>query len=96
MGIGLLISSYVDFIIALVLFLIINLLIFIWSLFDAYRCVQTTNDINFEATRKRNKDPWRAVFLSRIIPGIGHLYIGKTVFGFLLLVIWGVSLIVGG
>jgi signal peptidase I len=93
-GIGLLISYYVDFITALIFFLITNILILIWSLFDAYRYIQTTNDINFEETRKRNKDPWRAVFLSRLIPGTGHLYIGKTVIGFILLVVWGFSLIV--
>jgi signal peptidase I len=94
LGIWLLISYSVNFITGLIVFLITNILIFVFSLFDAYRCVHSKNNLNFETTRKRNKDPWRAVFLSRIIPGLGHLYIGKTVIGFVLLVVWGASLIV--
>jgi signal peptidase I len=54
-------------------------------LFDAYFSVSKLNELNFERERKRNKDPWLAVFLSRIIPGIGHLYIQKIAWGFTLL-----------
>ncbi len=90
----LLISSEINIIGLLIIFLTLNILIVVLSCFDAYKCAKNANTINFERVRKQNKDPWRAVFLSRIIPGLGHLYIGKKIVGFLLLVVWGVSFII--
>ncbi|HAJ61607.1 MAG TPA: signal peptidase I, partial [Cyanobacteria bacterium UBA8543] len=90
-SLGLLISSEINMIGLIILFIAINVLILVVSCLDAYK---NANNINFETTRKRNKDPWRSVFLSRIIPGLGHLYIGKKTVGLLLLIIWGVSLII--
>lgn len=47
-----------------------------FNLFDAHRCARKGNDSDFEQLRKSNKDPWLAVFLSNIIPGLGHAYQG--------------------
>ena len=46
----------------------------IWNLFDAHRCARKANNRSFEELRKTSKDPWLAVFYSRILPGIGHIY----------------------
>ncbi len=57
--------------------LFILVVIFIWNLFDAHQCVRKINSEEFEAERKLSKDPWLAVFLSRLIPGLGQLYLRK-------------------
>ena len=63
----------------------------IWNLFDAHRCARKANNRSFEELRKTSKDPWLAVLLSRLFPGIGHIYIGKVWLGILLLIILIVS-----
>jgi signal peptidase I len=40
------------------------------NLFDAYYCIDRTR-------KSKTRDPWYAVFLSRIMPGLGHLYLQK-------------------
>lgn len=37
-----------------------------------------------------NKEPWLAVFLSRLIVGLGHIYLKKYFFGSLLIV-WAIA-----
>jgi len=60
------------------LFLVI--IIYFFSLFDAYNCVkEQLNERVSEKIPRINKDPWFAVFLSRILPGLGHLYIEKAI-----------------
>ena len=56
------------------------------NLYDAYRSATATNSNEFESSRKQDKDPWLAVFLSNIIPGIGHFYTGKRLAGVLFLI----------
>ena len=77
-----------------VFFLLGSVLFIVFNLFDAYRCAKKTNTLSFEELRKSSKDPWRAVFLSRIMPGIGHLYIKKTWQGILFFILFIVSAIV--
>ena len=61
-------------------------IIYIFSLFDAYACVnKPLNAQTSEKIPRTNKDPWFAVFLSRILPGLGHLYIEKVVFAAVIL-----------
>ncbi|MDJ0702653.1 MAG: signal peptidase I [Leptolyngbyaceae cyanobacterium MO_188.B28] len=50
------------------------LILSVLNLFDAHRCVRQSNSNEFERLRKSDKDPWLAVFLSDILPGLGHLY----------------------
>lgn len=71
-----------------IIFIVFTVILGIWSLFDAYRSAVRRNEPNFEVNRKSNKDPWKAVFFSRIIPGIGHIYIGEKLLGILLIIIW--------
>ena len=52
-------------------------LLVIFNLFDAHRCARKANHPDFERIRKSEKDPWLAVFLSRVIPGLGYAYMGK-------------------
>lgn len=60
---------------------VLFLIIYIFSLFDAYNCVnKRLNHQTSEKIPRINKDPWFAVFLSRIIPGLGHLYGEKAIF----------------
>jgi len=60
-------------------FLVGYLVFSIFNLFDAYYCTRKSNDIEFEIARKNEKDPWLAVFLNRVIPGLGHAYQGKWI-----------------
>ncbi|MEQ9625906.1 signal peptidase I [Coleofasciculus chthonoplastes] len=75
----------------LVLVILGLLYLSVWNLFDAYRCVKRSNSPRFEKFRIRNKDPWLAVFLSQIIPGLGHLYLKKWtgILWFILFIISG-------
>jgi signal peptidase I len=62
-------------------------IIWIWNLFDAHKCARKANSEDFEIERKLNKDPWLALFLSDLIPGIGHLYLMRWLGGFLFIII---------
>lgn len=53
----------------------------IWNLLDAHKCARKTNPEDFEAERKQDKDPWLALFLSDLIPGLGQLYLKKCLWG---------------
>ncbi len=67
--------------------LLIGLIILpIWNLFDAHSSAKSRNSEEFEASRKQNKDPWLAVFLSGFLPGLGHAYLQKWLFAILFFV----------
>lgn len=54
------------------------LVVYIVSLYDAHACVKKQFGHRLTENLPRiNKDPWFAVFLSRILPGFGQLYIEK-------------------
>src|ERR671932_1782397 len=60
--------------------------LYVLNLFDAYFCATKQLDVQgAEKIPRIHKDPWFAVFLSRILPGLGHLYIEKVVFAAVLL-----------
>ncbi|MBE9101589.1 signal peptidase I [Vacuolonema iberomarrocanum] len=82
-GLWLIVGSTGSVWVGLLLLLASNIL-YVFSIFDAYHCARKVNDAEFEALRKREKDPWFAVFLSRLFPGLGHLYIGKWLVAMLL------------
>lgn len=90
LGGWLLLTPTGDLVIALIL-LLSTLLVGLYNLFDAHKCAKKANNLSFEELRKSSKDPWFAVFLSRIIPGIGHLYIKKIWFGILFFIFFIVS-----
>lgn len=70
------------------------LIVWIWNLFDAHKCVRKANSDNFEAERKQGKDAWLAVFLSKLIPGLGQIYIKKRLLGIVLIIATGLLLVV--
>ncbi len=92
LGGWLILSSTGDILIGVIL-LLATVLVGIGSLFDAHKCAKKANTVSFEELRKSSKDPWFAVFLSRIIPGIGHLYIKKIWQGILFFILFIISAI---
>ena len=64
----------------------INIAFSLWNLFDAHRCTRKANDNKFELRRKETKDPWLAVFLSNLLPGLGQAYQGSWLFAVLFFV----------
>jgi signal peptidase I len=65
---------------------LISLAVWIWNLFDAYRCARQKNPEDFEIERKLSKDPWLALFLSDLIPGLGQIYLKKWLEGILFII----------
>lgn len=66
--------------------LFLSLIIYIFNLFDTYACVNKQLDIQVsEKIPRINKNPWFAVFLSRILPGLGQFYLEKSIIGGLFL-----------
>lgn len=60
--------------------------IYILNLFDAYICASKQLGVKTaEKIPRTNKDPWFAVFLSRLLPGLGQFYLDKAGVGGLLL-----------
>lgn len=60
--------------------------IYILNLFDAYFCARRQLNVQLsEKIPRIKKDPWFAVFLSRILPGLGQLYLEKAILGGFLL-----------
>ncbi len=67
----------------------IDVLIFIYSLFDAHKTARKLNETQGVNHREgRIKDPWLAVFLSYILPGIGQFYNRSILKGIIVLVIF--------
>jgi signal peptidase I len=62
-------------------------LLWIALLFGAHRCALSLNDPGFETLRRSQKDAWLAVFLTRLLPGLGHVYLGRVGMGVLTLVV---------
>jgi signal peptidase I len=51
----------------------------------AHRSARKSNSPEAEHLRKSVKDPWLAVFLTSILPGVGHLYLRRIGVGILLI-----------
>jgi len=66
----------------------------IWNLFDAHKCARKINPEDLETERKQNKDPWLALFLSDLIPGLGQIYLKKWIWGILFIITGALMLIV--
>lgn len=57
----------------------------IYASWSAFRITKRHNTEDFERERERtiSKDPWLAVFLSVVLPGLGHIYLRKWIIGIL-------------
>lgn len=63
--------------------------IYLVNIIDAHRCFKTLSFLRLERVlkNKRNKNnPWVAVFLSQILPGLGHLYLKNFGLGAVLMI----------
>lgn len=47
--------------------------------FDVFKHIKKQNPNEYEIVRKSKKDPWAAVFLSFLWPGLGHLYLRRGI-----------------
>ena len=62
--------------------LLLAMAVYIGSLFEAFACANKQLEVNpTEKIPRSVKNPWFAVFLSRILPGLGQLYVEKAVLG---------------
>jgi len=52
---------------------------------SAFEDTRKHNAVEFEKNRSVSKDPWLAVFLSIVLPGLGHAYLRRVGFCFLYL-----------
>ncbi|MDX2098284.1 MAG: signal peptidase I [Leptolyngbyaceae cyanobacterium bins.59] len=55
-------------------FILPTIFIYVVSLFETYRSVTGGSILEAQHHLKSRQDPWFAVFLSQVIPGLGHLY----------------------
>ncbi|TAL35985.1 MAG: signal peptidase I [Spirochaetes bacterium] len=63
-------------------------ILLVWNLFDAHSSSRSGNEDSFETSRKAGKDAWLGIFLTRILPGLGHFYMGQAVRGCAVLVLY--------
>ncbi len=64
------------------------LVVVVLNLFHAHRSARKRNPEAAEQARRDNKDPFLAVFLTNLLPGLGHLYLCRWLLGSLLILIW--------
>lgn len=66
--------------------LLLAVVLYIANLFDAFHCLDPqSNNPQAEKIPRTHKNPWFAVFLSRILPGLGQFYLQKVTLGGLFL-----------
>jgi len=53
------------------------LVVLLVNLFHAHHCAKRQNPEAAEVVRTANKDPFLAVFLTDLLPGMGHLYLRR-------------------
>ncbi|MDJ0658509.1 MAG: signal peptidase I [Crocosphaera sp.] len=72
----------------------IGTLFYFSSLIEAYFSVyKLRNDPNLEKIPRRQKNLWFAIFITRLLPGLGHLYLQKQTIGLFVLTLNIISLI---
>ncbi|EAZ92821.1 signal peptidase I [Crocosphaera chwakensis] len=72
----------------------ITIIFYFSSLIEAHLSIyKQRNDPNLEKIPRKHKNVWFAIFITRILPGLGHLYLQKSIIGLLILT---ASLIVMG
>ncbi|MBP0019888.1 MAG: signal peptidase I [Cyanobacteria bacterium SBLK] len=67
-------------------YLFLAAILYLANLFDAFRCLDPNpNNPQAEKIPRTRKNPWFAVLLSRILPGLGQFYLQNAVLGGLFL-----------
>jgi len=80
---GSLISARTPIIITLLINLCSSLVLPVYASWSALRLTKRHNTEDFERERTISKDPWLAIFLSVVLPGLGHIYLHKWIVGIL-------------
>lgn len=81
----------------IVLSIIALFIIGISSLFDAHWTARKFNrSLPAAPAEKQKKDPWLAVFLAKLFPGLGHFYSKQILKGFMFLVLYFLVRLAGG
>ena len=62
------------------------IILMIYASWSAFRLTRRRNTEDYERERTISKDPWLAVFLSVVLPGLGHIYLRKWIAGILFIV----------
>jgi signal peptidase I len=78
-----LISIRVSIVILILINLCTSIALPIYASLDAFTVTKRYNTNDFERDRILSKDPWLAVFLSVILPGLGHIYVRRFITGIL-------------
>ncbi|MEG3438410.1 signal peptidase I [Pannus brasiliensis CCIBt3594] len=69
------------------------IVLYIVNIFHAHRAVYLARgDRNLEKIPRKRKNPWFAVFASRVLPGLGHLYGDRVIVGMIFLAVSMISL----
>ncbi len=55
--------------------------LWIGAILAAFLAAKRGNTADFESRRTQGRDPWRAVFYNLVVPGVGHLYLGRWFIG---------------
>ncbi len=71
-------------------------IVYLFSLLEAYAAVKDRWQAAPINSANRQKDIWLAIFLSRIIPGLGHLYLAQFAPGIFLIFMAFICLIISG
>lgn len=77
-------------VVSVVLNLCVYIILPVYACENAFRTAKRHNTNDFERERTSSKDPWLAVFLSVLLPGLGHAYLRRVGF----LVFYAVSFLV--
>jgi signal peptidase I len=78
-----LISSRTSMSLPILLYFYVCICIPAYVSYVAYKLTKKHNTENFEKNRTLGRDPWLAVFLTLILPGLGHIYLRKHIAGIL-------------
>ncbi len=61
---------------------------------NVFKSIKKQNSIEYEFARKTQKDPWAAIFLSFLWPGLGHLYLRRGI-SFVILSLLNIGVFLG-
>lgn len=58
-----------------------TIFIYVTNLFEAYRSISGISILEAQGSLKQGKNIWFAIFLSQLLPGLGHLHLDRALVG---------------
>ncbi len=58
-----------------------TLFIYVTNLFESYRSISGISILEAQGSLNQRKDVWFAIFLSQLLPGLGHLHLDRALVG---------------